>query len=72
MIAVTESAQEDTETEIEAEAQEQPLRRSTCARTQAIPRTSTQGQSTSAARSTPSHGPIAPRPAPVRIHKDYT
>ena len=76
-IAVREPAQEDldTETEVEAQAegpieaqqQEQPLRRSTRARTQAIPRTGTQGESTSAARSTP-----APCQAPVRIHNDYT
>ena len=79
-IAVRESAQEDPDTETEAEAQaeglteaqqlEQPLRRSTRARTQAIPKTHTQGQSTSAARSTPARGPTAPRPAPVRIQKD--
>ena len=31
-----------------------------------------QGQSTSSARSTPACGTLAPRPAPVRIHKDYT
>ena len=77
-IAVREPAQEDPETKTEAEGpteaqlQEQPLRRSTRAHTQAIPRTGTLGQSTSAARSTLVRGPIAPRPAPVRIHKDYT
>ena len=70
-IAVRELAQEDPDTETEAEAQaegpieaqpqEQPLRRSTRARTQAIPRTGTQGQSTSAARSTPARGTPAPR-----------
>jgi len=31
-----------------------------------------QGQSTSTARSTPARGTLAPRLAPVRIHKDYT
>jgi len=81
-IAVRESAQEDPDTETEAEAQaegpteaqqqEQPLMRSTRARTQAIPRTGTQGKSTSTARSTPARGTPAPRQAPVRIHKDYT
>jgi hypothetical protein len=81
-ITVRDPAQEDPDTETEAEAQaegltealqqEQPLRRSTRARTQAIPRTGTQGQSTSAARSTPGRGSPAPRQAPVRIHKDYT
>ena len=79
-IAVRESAQEDPDMETEAEAhsegpieaqqQEQPLRRSTRARTQAIRRTGTQGQSTSAARSTPARGTLAPRQEPVRIHKD--
>jgi len=81
-IAVREPAQEDPDTETEAEAQaegpietqqqEQHLRRSTRTRTQAIPRTGTQGQSTSTARSTPARGTPAPRQAPVRIHKDYT
>jgi len=81
-IAIRESAQEDPDIATEAEAQaegptkgqqqEQPLRRSTRARTQAIPRTGTQGQSTSAACTTPARGTLAPRQAPVRIHKDYT
>jgi len=70
----------DTETEVEAQAegpveaqqQEQPLRRSTRTRTQATPRTGTQGQSTSAARTTRATSTPAPRQAPVQIHKDYT
>ena len=81
-IAVRDLAQEDPDMDTEAEAQaegptegqqqEQPLRWSTRARTQAIPQTCTQGQSTSAARSTPARGTPAPRQAQVRIHKDYT
>jgi len=77
-IDVTESAQEETETEAQAEGPteaqqlEQPLRRSTHTRTQVVPRTGTQGYSTSSARSTPARGTPAPRPAPIRIHKDYT
>jgi len=81
-IAVRDPAQEDPDIETEAEAQavgpteaqqqQQPPRRSTCARTQAIPWTGTQGQSTSAARSTPARGTPAPRQAPMRIHRDYT
>ena len=81
-IDVTESAQEEPEARAEAEAQvegptevqqeEQPLQRSTRTRTQAASRTGTQGQSTSSARSTPARGTLAPRPAPPRIHKDYT
>ena len=77
-IDVTEPAQEETEVEAQAEGpteaqqEEQPLRRSTRTHTQAIPRTGTQGQSTSSARSTPARGTLAPCPAPVRIHKDYT
>jgi len=74
-ITIRDPAQEDPDTETEAQAegpaeaqqQEQPLRRSTRARTQAVPRTGTQGQSTSAARATP-----APRQGPVRIHRDLT
>ena len=68
-ITVRDPAQEvpDTEAEpqaegpTEAQQQEQPLRRSTRARTQAIPRTGTQGQSTSTTRSTPARGTPAPR-----------
>jgi len=81
-ITVRDPDQEDPniDTEVEAQAeglaeaqqQEQSLRRSTRARTQAIPRTVTQGQSTSAARSTPARGTPAPRQAPVRIHRDLT
>jgi len=81
-ITVRDPSQEDPDTETEAKAQaegpteaqqqEQPLRRSTRTRTQAIPRTGTQGQSTSAAHSTPARGTLAPRQAPVMIHKDYT
>ena len=79
-ITVRDPAQEDPDTEIEAQAdgpteaqqQEQPLGRSTRARTQAVPRTGTQGQSTSAARTTPDRGTPAPRQGPVRIHRDLT
>jgi len=69
-ITIRDPAQEDSDTETEAEPQakgptetqqqEQPLRRSTRARTHAIPGTGTQGQSTSAARSTPARGTPAP------------
>ena len=79
-IYVTESAQEEPEAEAEAQVagptqvqqEEQPLRRSTHARTQAASRTGTQGQSTSSARSTPGRATPAPRAAPAKIHKDYT
>ena len=75
---VRDPAQEDPDTETEAqaedpaEAQEQPLRRSTRARTQATPRTGTPGQSTSTARATPARGTPASRQRPVRIHRDLT
>jgi hypothetical protein len=79
-ITVRDPVQEDPDIETEAEAegpaeaqqQEQPLRRSTRARTQAIPRTGTQGQSTSTARSTTARGTPAPRQGLVRIHRDLT
>jgi len=77
-LVVRDLAQEDLDTEIEAqaespaEAQEQPLRRSTRARTQATPRTGTLGQSTSTARATPARGTPASRQRPVRIHRDIT
>ena len=64
-LVVRDPAQEDPDTETEAqaedpaEAQEQPLRRSTCARTQATPRTGTPGQSTSTARATLARGTLA-------------
>jgi len=81
-ITVRDPGQEDLDTETEAEAQaegpaeaqqqEQPLRRSTRTRTQAVPQTGTQGQSTSAARSTPARGTPAPCQGPVRMHRDLT
>ena len=76
-ITVRDPAQEDPDTETDTEAQaegpaeaqqhEQPLRRSTRTCTLATSRSRTQGQSTSAARTT-----LAPRQTPVRIHRDYT
>jgi len=75
---VRDPTQEDPDTETKAqaegpgEAQEQPLRRSTRARTQATPRTGTPGQSTSTAHATPARGTPAPRQGPVRIHRDLT
>ena len=79
-IDVTESAQEEIETEEEAQTEgpteaqqhEQPLQRSTRTHTLVASQTGTQGQSTSSARSTPTCGTPAPRRAPVRIHKDCT
>jgi len=81
-INVRDPAQEDPDTDteaaaqaegpVEAQEQEQPLRRSTRTRTQATPRTSTQGQSTSATRATPARGTPAPRQGLVRIHRDLT
>jgi len=79
-IYVTESAQEEPEAEAEAQAEgpievqqeEQLLRRSTRARTQAVSRTGMLGQSTLSARSTQAHGTLAPRGAPAMINKDYT
>jgi len=75
-ITVRDLAQDDPDTETEGptegQQQEQPLRRSTHACTQATPRTGTQGQSTSAARATPARGTPAPRQGPVRIHRDLT
>jgi len=81
-INVRDPAQEDPDTDTEVEAQveglaegqeqEEPLRRSTRTRTQATPRTGTQGQSTSAARATPARGTPASRHRPVQIHRDLT
>jgi len=79
-INVTEPGQEELETEAKAQVEglaevqqeEQSLRRSTCAHTQAASKTGTHGQSTLSARSTLARGTPAPRPAPARIHKDYT
>jgi len=79
-LLVRDPAQEDPDTETETQAegpaqeqeQEQTLRRSTRARTQATPRTGTQGQSTSTARATPARGTPASRQRPVRIHRDLT
>ena len=79
-IDVTEPGQEEPHTETKTQAEgptevrqeEQPLRRSTRTRTEAASRTGTLGQSTSSTRSTPARGTLAPHPAPVRIHKDYT
>jgi len=75
-IVVRDLAQEDPETEAQAEgpaeAQEQLLRRSTRARAQATPRTGTPGLSTSTARATPVRGTPAARQGPVRIHRDLT
>ena len=65
-------AEAQTEGQSEGQQEEQPLRRSTRARTQAASRTGTQHQSSSMARSTLAQGTPAVRPAPVRIHKDYT
>jgi len=72
-LVVRDPAQEDPDIEVEAQAedpaheQEQPLRRSTRARTQPTPRTGMSSQSTSTARAT-----LASRQRPVMIHRDLT
>jgi hypothetical protein len=65
-------AEAQAEGQMKVQQEEPPLWRSTRSRTQATSRTGTQHQSTSTARSTPARGTPVARPAPVRIHKDYT